>query len=247
MTQPASQPDPVILREDPLSPTATGLAGRLERLGFEVALVAEDAELKAQLTRFRGPQALLVNTSLSPAEIGDALGIARAGIEAGQVTPLAVGPGPSMLAREALEAGGVTLAALEPLDDATLRFQVNRAFLGKRGAGRARCEMRVPWEAPIGLTCEGRERRADLYNLSRYGAFLETVRPPRAGSRVELSLPLAVGPARLLGEVVHCNAPGNLRRRRAPVGIGVRFEALAEPTLTQLDAAIADRCADLLL
>ncbi|MBW2243874.1 MAG: PilZ domain-containing protein [Deltaproteobacteria bacterium] len=239
--------DRVILREDPLAPSATGLAGRLKRLGFCIALAAEEGELCRQLDRGQGPQALLLNTALSAGEIAATLKFAGDAIRKGRVTPLAVGATPGLAAREALARGSLTLAALDPLDDATLRFQVNRAFLTTREAGQARREVRVPWEAPVAFLSEGRERRAALYNFSRHGAFLETVRPVQPGSAVEFSLPLPLGTSRIRGEVVHTNAPGNLRRPRAPVGIGVRFEPLPEADLAELDAAVANRCAALLL
>lgn len=247
MSQPKDRRDQVILREDPLSPSATGLADRLARLGFGVALAATQAELRIQLARDREPRALLLNTTLRLSEISAALTLAAEEIRTGRVTPLAVGPAPGLAVREALGRGGVALAALEPWDDATLRFQVNRAFLATRPAGRARLEMRVPWNASVGLLSEGRQRRAELYNLSRHGAFLATVRPPQPGSRIELALPLPLGRARVGGRVVHTNKPGNLRRQRAPVGIGVRFEPLLEEDLAELDAAVALRCAALLL
>ncbi|MCP5059128.1 MAG: PilZ domain-containing protein [bacterium] len=247
MNRPDAATDRVILREDPLAPSATGLAGRLKRLGFCVALAAEDAELCRQLDRGDGPRALLLNTVLSASEIASTLKLSADGICKGHVTPLAVGRTPGLAVREALGRGSVTLAALDPLDDATLRFQVNRAFLATREAGQARRELRVPWEAPVAFRSEGRERHAELYNLSRHGAFLETVRPLQPGSRIEFSLPLSLGTSRIHGEVVHTNAPGNLRRPRAPVGIGVRFEPLAEADMAELDAAVANRCASLLL
>ncbi len=239
--------DPVILREDPLSPAVSGLGERLERLGFALARVSEEAELRTQLARCQGPQALLLNTSLSAAEIADSLAVASGALRSGRVTALAVGQDPAVATREALQGGGVTLAALGPVDDSTLRFQVNRAFLGAREAGQARVEVRAPWDAPVRLRSQGGEHAARLYNLSQHGAFLELVRPLAESSPVDLELPLESGPTRIPGQVVRRNAPGYQRQRRAPIGIGVHFDPLPEEVQAELDAAVASRSERLLL
>ncbi|MCP3987304.1 MAG: hypothetical protein GY723_23195 [bacterium] len=247
MIQPRHPGTPVILRENPLSANTKEFRGRLERLGFCVALATGKDELCSQLDRHNGPMALLLNTALSAEEIADSLSLAADSMRPSHITPLAVGATPGLAVREALGRGGVTLAALEPLDDATLRFQINRAFLAERQAGRARLENRAPWNVPVTFLSEGRQRRADLYNLSRHGAFLETIRPVQPGAQIEFTLPLPHGPAQIRGEIVHTNSPGYKRRTRAPVGIGVRFEPLPDANQTELDEAVASRCTTLLL
>jgi hypothetical protein len=242
-----SHRDPVVLREDPLAPWATGLAGRLDRLGFEVALVPDEAELRGQLARCEGPQAVLLNVGLGAHELGDSLATVADASHRQDLTVLAIGDEPSPPTREQLRRAGVTLSAFGSLDDPMLRFQVNRAFLAARHAGPARRERRAPLDWAVGVHFGTHHLTTRLYSLSRRGAFLEMVRPPTDGTELELDLPLPQGPARVGSQVVHSNPPGHRRWRRAPIGVGIRFEALRDETAARIDAVVTERCAAMLL
>lgn len=242
-----SSRDAVILREDPLASCATGLAGRLDGLGFDVALIADEVELRGQLSRCRGPQAVLLNVGLRAHELGDSLAVIAEASPRMDLTVLAIGDEPPLPTRDQLRRAGVTLAAFGSLDARMLRFQVNRAFLAARNAGPARRELRAPLDWPVGVRVGARRHTGRLYSLSQQGAFLELLRPPANDTELELDLPLPQGPARLRCRVVHSNPPGHRRQARAPIGVGIRFEKLCDETAAQIDAVIAKRCAAMML
>ena len=85
------------------------------------------------------------------------------------------------------------------------------------------------------------------WNLSRQGAFLQLRRPSMCGARIELALPLEGGARSVQATVVHTNVPGNLRRTRAPIGMGVRFDAPTPVLQRRLDEAVARRSSELLV
>ena len=242
-----SSRDPVILREDPLDPCATGLAGRLDRLGFDVALVPDEVELRGQLSRCGGPQAVLLNVGLGAHALGDSLALIAEASPRRDLTVLAVGDEPPLPTRDRLRRAGVVLAAFGSLGERMLRFQVNRAFLASRNAGPARRELRAPLDWTVGVRVGARRHTGRLYSLSQHGAFLELLRPPASGTELEVDLPLPQGPARLRCRVVHRNAPGHRRQARAPIGVGIRFENLGDETAARIDAVVAKRCAAMMI
>jgi hypothetical protein len=142
---------------------------------------------------------------------------------------------------------GFALALFEPFDDATLRFQVNRVFLGRREAGPGRCEARVPVDWPVVVHVGSRRKSASLYTLSPGGAFIETTRPSVRGVALRLEIPLCGRTRDLAATVVHTNVPGNLVRRHAPLGMGLRFAALPDPVAAELQTFVAERASALVM
>ncbi len=239
--------DLVMVREDPLASRASGISGRLERMGFRVALVADEAQLRELLKNGTSPSAVVLNVGLGSSSVRDSLAVTHQAARHHDVTVLAVGDEPHGALRDQLRHAGVSLAAFGPVDDHTLRFQVNRAFLAARGEGPARRELRAPVDWETGLLAGRRLLSGTVYNISAGGAFIETVRPPALGTVLQLDLPLPFGTSRVSGEVVHVNLPGHQRERRAPVGLGVRFDPIPLGVRSGIETVLTDRCSDLLL
>ena len=239
--------DLVMVREDPLASRASGLAGRLERMGFQVALVADEAQLRQLLMGGTTPSAVVLNVGLGSSSVRDSLAVTHQASRHHDVTVLAVGEAPRAPLRDQLRHAGVSLAAFGPIDDHTLRFQVNRAFLATRGEGPARRELRAPVDWETGLLAGRRLLSGTIYNISSGGVFVETVRPPDLGSVLQLDIPLPFGISRVSGEVVHVNLPGHQRSRRAPVGLGIRFDPIPLSVRSGIESVLSERCARLLL
>ena len=233
------------MREDPLGPAGPH-ACELRRLGFEVAVATDPQALRRALDPPGTPAAVLLRADLPPTELARSLELTGRGRH-GAPTVVAIGRRPPSAQLDLLREAGVSLAAFGEVDDATLRFQVNRAFLARRTRGPARRELRVPagWEASLQMG--SRRLRGRVYSLSLQGAFLELMRPPAHGSVAELEMGLPGGAGRIPIEIVHTNAPGHLRRPRAPIGVGVRFAALPPALRQTIDATLARRSAALLV
>jgi len=209
----------------PLEPVAQ----RLRLLGISATRAKTAAEARAALAE---PRALIGAVLIAPDP--PALDLPRA-LRAlsraadGRALPLLVcGPRPDEEARARLRAAGARLAIWEPLDDHTLRFQVNRA-LAHGPAPAPRRALRVPAHWPVEVRMGARTRPARVYSVSTCGAFLATAGPALRRSLVHVTLPLADEAGeklRLACEVVATNVPGNLRRRNLPIGMGVRFLGL---------------------
>jgi PilZ domain-containing protein len=133
-------------------------------------------------------------------------------------------PGPSE--SERLRGAGAEFALFDPLDDHTLRFQLNRAVAGRTAAAAERRAVRVPTDWPVRVRMGGREKPARVYCVSSTGAFLATARPSFRGSLVYMTLPLPGGPIDVAGRVVMTNVPGNLVKENLPLGMAIQFTGL---------------------
>jgi len=239
--------DRVMLREDPLGPSPSGMASRLERLGFRAEFVPDDAVLRRTLAQPAGPAALLVNVALGRSALRTALSVAAGPSRLTEITVLAVGDRPDPSLRQQLRIEGVTLAAFGHVDDPTLRFQINRAFVGVRSPGPPRQERRTPVNWQAGLESHRTRLRCRVTNLSRRGAFVEMDRPPAPGEAVRIDLPLPSGPTRLDAEVRYVNSTGARRRTRAPAGMGVTFADADSGVRARIDQVLAEYGAELLV
>jgi Tfp pilus assembly protein PilZ len=221
------------------APSSRAVGRRIAALGVGVRTLAPDA-LGAAL-RHAAPRAVVLDTDLTEPELEALLRAVAPPLERGATTGLAAGPPPGAARRARLREAGVTLALFEPVDDATLRHQVNRVFLGERHGGRARRELRapVPASAIVVEPETGTRIQATLYTLSEGGAFVETRRLAQLGGRVELRVALGASGLRLRATVVHVHPPGEAGR--APAGMGLRFDADA-PEAAALAARIRARC-----
>ena len=171
--------------------------------------------------------AVVIPPDVPAADLGAALDSLQRD-EADHALPILVsGPRPSDAACDELRTAGVDLALFDPVDDHTLRFQLNRALAEGSGGIADRRALRVPADWPVRVRTGRRTKEARLYTLSSGGAFLATPRPSHRGSLVFLTLPLPSGPVEVGARVVMTNVPGNLVRGNLPLGMGVQFTGLA--------------------
>lgn len=164
---------------------------------------------------------------------------ARAGLHL-----LAVGPEPDRSTRKLLRSAGVLHALWEPVEESTLRFQLNRLTRGRK-VDDIRRSRRVPTQLPARATIGGRSRDASIYSLSESGAFLETPRGCMTGALVQTELRLPNATLAIPTTVVFANVPGNLQRPNLPLGIGVRFLAPSSNDRAELHAYVESRLAQL--
>jgi hypothetical protein len=153
---------------------------------------------------------------------------------------LAAGDPPPSSLRKRLRAAGVAYALWNPFDDATLRFQLNRAWNQNRDDNKRRSQ-RIPTylHAQVGGT--QRVRDGVVYSLSVEGAFIETPRASMTGATVELAIRLPECFIQTSGKVVFANVPGNLKRPNLPLGMAVRFDPLDSTTSKQLKSYVKRR------
>lgn len=142
--------------------------------------------------------------------------------------------------RAALRAVGAGLALWEPCTQGELRFVLNHALYDAR-QGETRRAARVPTRMLARVEGAAGASDALVYSLSEDGAFLETPRSHRAGSSLEIELPLPSGLLHARGRVLTAKAPGSLYRSHVPEGMGVRFDALDAKARQRLERYIETR------
>lgn len=158
---------------------------------------------------------------------------------------VSVGESPSDSERKRLRKAGVKLALWNPVTEASLRFQINRAMHPDRSGAGSRNNPRVPAEFGCTITIGERKKDAVIYSLAETGIFLTSQRPSMKGAKIDLHLRLPGGPISTSGEVVYANVPGNLQRPGSPLGMGVRFDELEGDDLKRLRALISECAARL--
>ena len=163
----------------------------------------------------------------------------------GELTFVAAGRRPDRDGRVLLRDAGVELALWEPLDEHTLRFQINRAVAGSAIVLGKRGSLRAPTDWPVAVWSGERRKPARLYSLSAHGAYLSTWRPSLENAQVRIDVPVAGGAERISARVVMTNVPGHFLRGNLPVGMGVRFEAMPRAVFSSLVAWANDRIASL--
>jgi hypothetical protein len=141
---------------------------------------------------------------------------------------------------------GVELAAFEPCEDSTLRFQLNRA-LSQPDQHPDRRETRVPADLPARVHSAGRSKPAMVRALSASGAFLETRRPSLPGVPLELELSLPPETVQVVGRVVYTNVPGNLQRASLPTGMAVCFTEVPPGAERAIRHCVAQRALSLVI
>jgi hypothetical protein len=231
----------------PLEPVAQ----RLRLLGIAALRAKTAAEARAALADPRAAiGAVLIPPDPPTLDLPRALRVLTKAAD-GSVLPLLVcGPRPDPEVRARLREAGAELALWEPLDDHTLRFQVNRAFARGAAVGAPRRALRVPTHWPVQVRMGVRTRPAHVYSISSRGAFLATAGPALRRSLVHVTLPLtdAAGERlRLACEVVATNVPGNLRKRNLPIGMGIRFLGLTREAEQRLLLFTSERSAELVV
>lgn len=153
----------------------------------------------------------------------------------------AFGERPDADQRGRLRRAGADYGLWNPIDDNTLRFQVNRALSGGGPLVSTRRAPRVPTNWPVEVHVGGREKPAKLYSISARGAFLATPRPSMPRAIVHLTLPLPEGDLRVSAEVVATNVPGNLVKKNLPIGMAVRWSGLNDQSEAQIRCFVDDR------
>ncbi len=123
-----------------------------------------------------------------------------------------------------LRTSGVELALWTPLDESTLRFQINRALAQGEPPRRTRGALRAPanWRGEV---AQGRrKKKAQIYTISPGGAFLQLPNPSPRNAQVVVPVRVGSREIKLKARVTMTNVPGTFLRRNLPVGMGVVFE-----------------------
>ena len=207
------------------------LRARLTRLGYR-ALAAKEPQQAQTVLRVAGSRigAVIVPSELPVVNLRLALDALRRQVPGGQIAFLGAGREPGLAGRNRMREAGVALAAFDPIDLHTLRFQVNRALAGDAAMrARRRTTVRAPADWPVGVKVAGREKKGRLYSVSASGAFVAIEQPSIVRTQVTLELSLP-GDRRMTASarVAMTNVPGNVMRRSLPFGMGVCFEQLTE-------------------
>jgi CheY-like chemotaxis protein len=229
-----------------------GLSARVRRLGFRAVRAKTSDEAVAA---FRDPRfrigAVVIPPELPALDLERAVAALRGAGAGGELPLLAAGTRPDADQRSRLRRAGVRFALWSPVDEPTLRFQLNRALADaaseEERQDRERRALRVPAHWPVEVSSGGRCKPATLTSLSASGAFLATPRPSLPRALLHFTLPLPTGDLRLAAQVVMTNVPGNLARRNLPLGMGVRFRGIPEELEDQVRAFTEERARTLLV
>jgi hypothetical protein len=227
---PFENSEPVALIYDTEGAALGRLHDRLQRLHFRVAYARELTDfgelLDAENDRLR---AVLVPTKLPSNELSSLFERAAGEHPVRPPSWVVVGSRPGEPERALLRDLGVRLALWEPCDDTTLRFVVNEALCLHREIELRRSQ-RVCTPLVARVHSNDRRLSAPIYNLSVHGAFLEARHLRPLGAQLEVEIPLPGQRLCLNASVVRTNAPGNLKRRSLPLGMGIRFDGI-DPAL----------------
>lgn len=229
-----------VLLLDGASHRLAQVAERLHALGFSAvrAKTPEEALQLIESPRY-DIRAALLPPDLPVTNLTGALEALR---ERGARRLVCVGVGarPSLEGLDRLRSAGVELALWNPLDDATLRFQVNRALSAFQGESLRR-EVRAPLDARVRFSAGGRQKDATIYTLSARGVFLTTPRPSMRGASVAVELPLPSESLAVGGRVLYTNVPGNLQKASLPIGMAVEFTALTREAEESIRRSVSQR------
>jgi hypothetical protein len=191
-----------------------------------------------------GVAAVLVDAALASRTLKKDLGRLQTAAGGLELYYVAVGEEPGNPARKKLRAAGIRSALWEPFDDATLRFQLNRAWNADRDDHK-RAHPRIPTYLHAQIGGGQRVKDGVVYSLSVQGAFIETPRASMSGAVVEVAIRLPNCFVETKARVVFANVPGNLQRPNLPLGMAVRFEELDPQASRKLKAYVKERLARL--
>jgi hypothetical protein len=243
---PARASNPVVLIEG--SPGRLNeLARRIRLQGAEPIVAAGTAEAGSLLPEPGADSsiaAVLIDASLAGRGLKKDLQRLRAAARGLELFFLAVGETPEPAVRKKLRSAGIRYSLWDSFDDATLRFQLNRAWNADRDDHK-RSNPRIPTYLHAQVGGGQRVKDGVVYSLSIQGAFIETPRASMAGASVELAVRLPTCFIETKARVVFANVPGNLQRPNLPLGMAVRFESLDAQTSKKLKAYVKDRLAQL--
>jgi len=216
------------------------LVTRLRGLEYPV-LPCKTPDHADQLLRRKGGAvgACVIPVDLPTFDLRAALRFLRRLEPTGELTFVASGQRPEAEGRRLLRRAGVEIALWDPVDDHTLRFQVNRALAGSEIVRGDRTLLRAPAFWPVVVSTGSRRKPARIYSLSSGGAYLATFAPSVPGAPLSVDLPTPWGRTALRARVVMTNVPGNFLRENLPVGMAIRFEQ-TPPSVEQALAGWVD-------
>ena len=240
--------DPTVLVLDGNDAPRGALVMRLRRMGYRALRAKTPEEAFALVEQpHHCVAAALIPPDLAVANLRAALESLSARAPSGSIGYVLTGACPNEEALAEMREAGVALALWEPLDDARLRFQVNRALAGFSAKELSRAEMRAPLDIPAHVIQAGRRKPARVYTLSSGGVYLDTERPAMRSASIQVELDLWPSPVCASGVVVYTSVPGNLRRNNLPNGMGVRFDGVADAELGRIRRVVAEASLQLTL
>jgi len=240
--------EPTVLVIDGSDAPRAALTHRIRKMGYRAMRAKTPEEAFAIVEEHRHQvAAALIPPDLAVAHLGGALESLAARAPRGRLSYVVVGACPGDEALAELRAAGLRLALWEPIDDARLRFQVNRALAGFSAKELSRAEMRAPLDIPAHVIQAGRRKPARVYTLSSGGVYLDTERPAMRSASIQVELDLWPSPVCASGVVVYTSVPGNLRRNNLPNGMGVRFDGVADAELGRIRRVVAEASLQLTL
>lgn len=240
--------EPTILVIDGSDAPRAALTQRIRKMGYRAMRAKTPEEAFAIVEEHRHQvQVALIPPDLAVADLRAALESLASRAPKGRLSYLVAGACPNEDALTELREAGLRLALWEPIDDARLRFQVNRALSGLGVQELSRAETRAPIDLPAHVIQAGRRKPARVYTLSSGGVYLDTQRPSMRNAAIQVELDLWPSPVCANGVVVYTSVPGNLRRPNLPVGMGVRFDAVPDVDLGRIRRVVAEASLQLTL
>jgi response regulator RpfG family c-di-GMP phosphodiesterase len=240
--------EPTVLVVDGSDAPRAALTHRIRKMGYRAmrAKTPEEAFAIVEVHRHQVAVAL-IPPDLAVADLGGALQSLAARAPEGRLSYVVAGACPSAESRGELRAAGLQLALWDPIDDARLRFQINRAIAGFGVQELSRSETRAPLDIPAQVIQAGRRKPARVYTLSSGGVYLDTERPSMRNAAIQVELELWPSSVCAPGVVVYTSVPGNLRRNNLPNGMGVCFNGVADAELGRIRRVVAEASLQLTL
>jgi CheY-like chemotaxis protein len=240
--------EPTLLVIDGSDAPRAALTHRIRRLGYRAMRAKTPEEAFAIVEEHRHQvRAALIPPDLAVADLRSALESLAARAPQGRLAYVVAGTCPNEEALAELRDAGLRLALWEPMDDARLRFQINRALSGFGIQELSRAETRAPIDIPAHIIQAGRRKPARVYTLSSGGVYLDTQRPSMRNASLEVELDLWPNPVCAQGVVVYTSVPGNLRKSNLPCGMGIRFRGVNDVELGRIRRVVAEASLQLTL
>ena len=240
--------EPTILVIDGSDAPRAALTHRIRKMGYRAMRAKTPEEAFAVVEEHRHQVvAALIPPDLAVTDLAGALESLAARAPLGRLSYVVAGVCPPEEALAELRTAGLRLALWDPIDDARLRFQINRVLAGFGVQELSRTEMRAPLDIPAHVVQTGRRKSARVYTLSSGGVYLDTERPSMRNAAIQVELELWPSPVCAAGIVVYTSVPGNLRRNNLPNGMGVCFNAIADVELGRIRRVVAEASLQLTL
>jgi hypothetical protein len=238
-TEPITRHVVILTRPDDMA--TIDLTLRLREIGAQTTVVQDFEEAQRMLEEASlDIGAILIPTHFETKTLGRTLDEALASAPPEGLGFISVGKPPSKFECKNLRKAGVKLALWNPLCEAYLRFQINRALYADHNGFGNRGNPRVPTELGCTVKVGQREKETLIYSLAANGAYLATRRASMSGARLDLDLRLPDQTIATPARVVYANVPGNLQRPGLPLGMGVQFDPLGRNDQKRLKKYIVE-------